>query len=155
MIFHPAPSGIFCGKYVMSREHDGWCRKLWEDDSGDYVSGLNLECAVQQLIGGDLAGQHFSVETIAELLEQREGVTLNPRTLRQFVNGLVGTGEVVIVSDGRGNGGRVYRSCSTLSLPTLNETDIADELKWSRTMADFREACHVSGTRSIKARRVG
>lgn len=140
----------------MSRELDGWLRNLWEDKSGEYITGPDLESVAQELIGAELADQHFSVETLADLLELHEGVTLNSRTLRQFVNGLVKAGEVVIARDGRGPGsdGRIYRSCSSLASPPLNITDIAAEEARDHMIEDFNDGRRHS-PRSIKAKKIG
>lgn len=140
----------------MSSEREGWLRRLWEDSSGEYVTGLDLECVVQELIVGDLADQHFSAETLASLLERQEGVTLNPRTLRQFVSGLVETGDVVIVRDGRGPGsnGRIYRSRSSLASPSLDISDIAAEEACDHRIDIFND-CRCYNTKGIKAKKIG
>lgn len=140
----------------MSKEPEGWLRRLWESDTGEYITGPELEEKLQEFINAELAGQHFSVETLAALLELHEGVSLNPRTLRQFVNRLVETGAVVIARDGRGPGsdGRIYRSRSSLVPPSLNIYDISVELAWDQMVEVFNDGLSHS-PRSIKAKKIG
>ncbi len=97
------------------------------DDSRSFLERGELEEIVGEVVGCRLADEHFSLETLQQVLSDEYGIPIQIPALRLHINALIETGEVIIAHNGGGNGGpRVYHSESVRLDPTLSEGDVEE-----------------------------
>lgn len=94
------------------------------DDSRAFLERGELETVIGEVVESRLADEHFSLETLQQVLLYEHGIPIQIPALRGHINELIEAGEVTIARNGGGNGGpRVYHSESYRSDPTLTEKD--------------------------------
>lgn len=82
---------------------------------------------IGEVVESRLADEHFSLETLQQVLLYEHGIPIQIPALRGHINELIEAGEVTIARNGGGNGGpRVYHSESFRSDPTLSEEDVLE-----------------------------
>lgn len=103
--------------------------KPWRqrDDARALLERGELETVIGEVVGCRLADEHFSMETLQQVLLTEYDIPIQIPALRGHINELIETGEVTIASNGGGNGGpRVYHSESIRLDPTLSEEDVGE-----------------------------
>lgn len=109
----------------MGKENGARPWRQRDDDWALFERG-ELKTVIQEIVDCRLPGEHFSIETLQELLFKEYNIFVaKPATLREHINALVEAGDVTIARNGGGNGGpRVYHSESIRLDPTLSEGDV-------------------------------